>query len=149
MNHLALNPIFANVSLESILRFIGSPRNAEIYNGIVVFLLALLGLGLSWACVCLTKQFSNKSVANPRKLFKQLCRAHELSGSERRQLERLASLLGLETPAILMIDASLWNIDELTNAKKLQPRQSERLLTLQKILYDQPRLQADHWPASH
>jgi len=140
MNHQALNLIFANISLESVLRFIRSPRNAEVHNGIVVVFLVLIGLGLSWACVYLTKKFSSKSVANPRKLFKQLCRAHELSGSERRQLEQLAKLLGLETPAILMIDTSLWKVDELVSSKELLPKQRERLMTLQRILYDQPRL---------
>jgi len=140
MNHQALNLIFANISLESVLRFIRSPRNAEVHNGIVVVFLVLIGLGLSWACVYLTKKFSSKSAANPRKLFKQLCRAHELSGSERRQLEQLAKLLGLETPAILMIDTSLWKVDELVSSKELLPKQRERLMTLQRILYDQPRL---------
>ncbi len=144
MNHQALNLMLANVGLEPLLQFIRSPRNAEIYNGIVVILLALVGLALTWACVYLTKRFSNKPVANPRKLFKQLCSAHELSGSERRQLEHLASLLGLENPAILMIDSSLWDVDNLISAKKLQLRQRDRLLTLQKMLYDQPRLCVDH-----
>ena len=140
MNHQALNLVLANLSLESILRFIRSPKNAEIYNGIVVVLLALVGLGLSLACVYLTKLFSAKPAANPRKLFKQLCRAHELSGSERRQLEQLAKLTGVENPAVLMIDSSLWNVDELVAAKKLHPKQCDRLLTLQRVLYDQPRL---------
>jgi hypothetical protein len=144
MNHQALNLMFAKVSLESVLQFIGSPRNAEIYNGGVVLFLALIGLALCWGCVYLTTQFSSKSVANPRKLFMRMCCAHQLSGSERRQLEQLARLLGLETPAILMIDASLWNIDELSSAKKLKPKQRERLLNLQKILYDQPRLSVSH-----
>ena len=140
MNYQAMNLILASVSLESILRFIRSPRNAEIYNGIVIAFLALIGLGLTLACVYFTKRLSNKPLANPRKLFKQLCRAHELTGSERRQLEHLAKLLGVETPAILMIDTSIWNVDELVAAKKLQPKQRDRLITLQRVLYDQPRL---------
>ena len=142
MNPAALRVMFANVSLESILQFIGSPRNAEIYNGIVVLLLAMIGLALTWACRYLTKRLIAKPAADPRKLFKQLCRAHELTSSERRQLEHLATLLGIDTPALLMIDASLWNFEILTNAKKLQPKQRERLLSLQKVLYDQPRLSA-------
>ncbi len=144
INHQALNLVIANSSLESVLRFIRAPRNAEVYNGIVVVLLVLIGLGLSLACVYLTKKLSAKPVANPRKLFKHLCRAHELTGTERRQLEHLANLLGVETPAILMIDTSLWNVDELVNAKKLQPKQRERLMALQRLLYDQPRLCEGH-----
>ena len=140
----AMNLILANFGLESVLRFIRSPRSAVVYNGIVVVFLVLIGLGLSWACVYLTKKFSSKSVANSRKLFKQLCHAHEFSGSERRQLEHLAKLLGLETPAILMIDTTLWKVDELVSSKQLQPRQRERLMTLQRILYDQPRLSVEH-----
>lgn len=140
MNHQALNLIVANISLESVLRFIRSPRNAEVYNGVVIALLALIGLGLTLVCVYFTKRLSQKPLANPRKLFKQLCRAHELTGRERRQLEHLAKLLGVETPAILMIDTSIWNVDKLVEAKKLQPKQRERLMTLQRVLYDQPRL---------
>lgn len=140
MIHHALNPMLANVSLESVLQFIRSPRNAELYNGIVVLLLVLMGLALSWASVCLTKRLITAPSASPRKLFVQLCRAHDLSSSDRRQLEHLAKLLGMENPAILMIDASCWNVDELISAKKLQPTHRERLLTLQKVLYDQPRL---------
>ena len=143
MNPAALRLMFANVSLESILQFVRSPRNAEVYNGLVVLLLAMIGLALSWACLCLTKRFTTKPAAKPRKLFKQLCRAHELSRSERRQLEHLARLLGIDNPAILMIDASLWNVEILTNVKLSQPKQRERLLSLQKVLYDQPRLSAN------
>jgi hypothetical protein len=144
MNYQALNPLFANIGIESVLRFIRSPRNAEIYNGGVVLILAVIGLALCWACLCLTKQFSKKPAANPRKLFKLLCRAHELAGSERRQLERLARLSSLENPAILMIDSTLWKVNELVIAKKLQPKQGERLVALQRILYDQPRLTAEN-----
>jgi hypothetical protein len=140
MIHHVLNPILANVSLESVLQFILSPRNAEVYNAIVVLAMALMGLALSWACVCLTKRLTAAPSANPRKLFVQLCRAHDLSSGDRYQLEQLAKLLGMENPAILMIDASCWNVDELASAKKLTPTQRERLLTLQKVLYDQPRL---------
>ncbi len=146
MDHQAFNLIAVNLSLESVLRFIRSPRNAEIYNGIVVVLLALIGLGLTWTCVYLTKKLSANRVANPRKLFKQLCHAHELSGAERRQLEHLARLLGLESPAVLIIDTSIWNVDELVIAKKLQPKQQERLMALQRLLYDQPRLCASFDP---
>lgn len=140
MNHQALKLVVANVSLEAVLQFLRAPRNAEIYNAVVVLLLGLIGLTLTWTCVYLTKHFSNRHAANPRKLFKKLCRVHDLSISECRQLERLASLLALETPAILMIDSSLWRVEELTNTNKLQPRQRDRLLALQKVLYDQPRL---------
>jgi hypothetical protein len=145
---IAMHLILANISLESVLRFIRSPRNAEIYNGIVIVLLALIGLGLTLGCIYLTKLLSSKPLANPRKLFKQLCRVHELTGSERRQLEHLAKLTGVENPAILMIDSSLWNVDELLATKKLQTKQRERLLALQRVLYDQPRLTTalDHQP---
>ncbi len=143
---MSMNFVIASGSIESILRFIRSPRNAEVYNGIVVLLLTLIGLGLCWVCISLTKRLSQKPAANSRKLFKQLCRVHELSGSERRQLEELARLHGIETPAVLMIDTSLWRVDELVEAKKLQPKQRERLLTLQKVLYDQPRLSVEHGP---
>ena len=142
MNPAALSIMFADVSLESILQFLRSPRNALIYNGVVVLLLAMIGLALTWACRYLIKRHIARTAANPRRLFQQLCLAHELSGSERRQLQNLAKLLGIDTPAILMIDASLWNFESLSNANKLPPKQRERLLSLQKVLYDQPRLSA-------
>ena len=107
MNPAALSIMFADVSLESILQFLRSPRNALIYNGVVVLLLAMIGLALTWACRYLIKRHIARTAANPRKLFQQLCLAHELSGSERRQLQNLAKLLGIDTPAILMIDALL------------------------------------------
>ena len=146
MNNEVLSLFFANVNLESVLRFIRAPRNAEVYNGIVVLLLSVVGLALCWICIYLTKRFSKTPAASPRKLFKRLCRAHELSRGERRQLEHLARLLGLDTPAILLIDSSLWKVDDLVSAKKLQPKHRERLITIQSILYDQPRLSVEHRP---
>ena len=60
--------------------------------------------------------------------------------------EQLATLNGLSTPSQLMVDASLWKLDELAHTRQLQPKQRERLLTLQKTLYDQPRLTVDRFP---
>jgi len=128
-------------NLTAFLNFLRSPQNAEIYNGAIILLLTVIGIALSWGCVQLTKSFTATNNANPRQLFLQLCRAHQLSSSERRQLEQLAELVGLDTPAVLMIDASRWQLEQLTREKKLVPKQHERLLTLQKMLYDQPRLQ--------
>ena len=136
----AFSVVFANISLEAILKFVSSPKNSAFYNGCILLLLAVVGAALSWACVRLTQVLTTKNVANPRKLFLQLCRAHQLSVGERRQLEQLATLVGTSTPAILMVDASLWKLDELVREQKLASKQRERLLTLQKTLYDQPRL---------
>ncbi len=148
MNHSALSFIIAKSSLEAIPKFLSSPKNAEIYNGAIILLLVLLGAGLSWGFVRLMQSFSTRHLANPRKLFVQLCRAHQLSTGERRQLEQLAELNGLSTPALLMVDASLWKLDELARVQKIQLKQKERFLTLQKTLYDQPRLTVDRLPPS-
>lgn len=129
--------------MESILKFCSSPT---LYNGAIILLLTLVGFALSWACIRFTQSYATRHQPNPRKLFMQLCRAHQLSSGERRQLELLAQLNGLSTPAVLMVDASLWRLDELTSDQKLQSKQRERLLTLQKTLYDQPRLSVSSMP---
>lgn len=128
-------------SLTAVLKFLSSPKNAEIYNGVIILLLTLVGVGLSWGCVRFTKLLYAKNNADPRKLFLQLCRAHQLSSAERRQLEQLSELVGLDTPAVLMIDASRWQLERLAQERKIDAKQHDRLLTLQKMLYNQPRLQ--------
>lgn len=142
MIDLVTHYLLGDLSIESLLLFLRSPRYYEVYNGLIITLLAAIGLALSLGCIRLTQHLTNQSAPNTRKLFAQLCRAHYLSSSQRQELELLADLLGLSTPALLMIDASLWQLDELTRQNKLLAKDCERLLTLQKALYDQPRLTA-------
>ncbi len=140
MESLSSLPI-GQSGLGPLLKYLSSPQNTGIYNSAIILLLIFVGISLSCICVQLTKAFSARNTENHRKLFLQLCRAHQLSGSERRLLEHLAALVGLDTPAVLMIDASRWHLERLTREKKIDTQHQERLLTLKKMLYDQPRLQ--------
>ncbi len=50
---------------------------------------------------------------HPRRLFLQLCRAHGLSGQDRKLLWQLAQFLQLEHPATLFLLAELWEEEAL------------------------------------
>ncbi len=128
-------------SLTALLSFLRSPENANVYNGVIIVLLTMVGITLSWGCAQLTRTLTSKNQADPRKLFLQLCRAHQLTSKERRELEQLAEQLGLDTPAVLLIDASRWQLEQLTRERKIGAKHHKRLQNLQKMLYDQPRLQ--------
>ncbi len=81
----------------------------------------------------------NPLAADPRELFMQLCRAHELSSSQRRTLEAHAAMLKIE-PNLLFIDSGRWHLEELRQLNQLRPAQFDRLQTLQRMLYEPPRL---------
>ena len=59
------------------------------------------------------KDFCSNSTAG---LFRELCRAHRISASNRRLLQRLAAARGLDNPAILFVEPRHFKTNDLPDA---------------------------------
>jgi hypothetical protein len=59
------------------------------------------------------------AIDSPRRLFRDLCRAHRLPYRSRRLLRRLAAARGIAEPARLFVDASCFDTANLP--EKLTP----------------------------
>ncbi len=88
----------------------------------VVLLLALLAVvvGVIWL---LSRHIQRKEAAGynqPRALFRELCRAHELDWSDRRLLLQVAHLQRITNPTWLFVQPELWNVDRLEGGLESQ-----------------------------
>lgn len=96
----------------------------------------LVGAGVGFGGWIAIRVRRNSSSDNSRALFRELCRAHELSRAERRLLSGLAMHLRLKAPCLLFIDSNLW---ELPNASEQENVVSElnwgKLRKLQRVLF--------------
>ncbi len=89
------------------------PRSTTDLNSLLtalVLILAVIGI------VMLTSRFVSVSErrrnSSPRRLFQELCRAHELSWNERQLLKRLAAWHGLKQPAALFVEPERFLVDD-------------------------------------
>lgn len=98
-------------------------------------LLAVVVAGVWLLRRLLAYQESRRPFNHPRKLFRELCRLHGLDAIEQRLLKKVAAQHHLAQPAMLFVQADLF--DSAVLASALAP-QSQRLLALR------DRLFADH-----
>jgi len=71
--------------------------------------LALVGVA-SWLLATFYRMSVCETCNHPGKLFRELCRAHELDRGSCRLLRQLAEQHNLEQPALVFVDTSLWNV---------------------------------------
>lgn len=91
------------------------------------------------AIACLV--WFRKRLSNGRQdLFKEICKAHQLTGRQRNLLRRFAGVRQLDDPLILMIDATRWHLDQLDKQTQLKRKEIQELHKLQSTLYAAPRL---------
>ena len=140
MNHL-VNPLllFADARIEAVHHAFNT-RKTDTGPLLIALLIAVVVLGSIWLGIYLHKRYFCQPLLNPRKLFAQLCRAHQLTRTQRRSLDQLGEILKLPTPSVLMLDARLWQLEELLSSKRIDARKFEKLTTLQRTLYTDARV---------
>jgi len=79
-----------------------------------VLLAAVIAGG--WIASRLFKVRERRKTNNPRTLFRELCRAHGLSSSERNLLLRLASQQAQYHPARIFVEPQLFDLNQLPPA---------------------------------
>ena len=110
--------------------------DAGIFNPSAVIAAAILVVGMAIAVIYFVRRNRPVGAKNHRKLFNDLCRAHHLSGAERKQIRNLASRLQIPSPTILFLDHSLWDFDKLAQGDHpLADREIENLKKLSRILF--------------
>ncbi len=115
----------------------------ELNSGILnqtVAIGAVIVVSLVFAVLYFLRRNRPVGAKNPRQLFNDLCRAHHLSGGERTQIRNLASRLKILNPAILFLDHSLWDFDQLAQGEHpLAERDIENLKKLNRTLFVSPK----------
>ncbi len=110
-------------------------RRTDMWPLLVMLLVVGVALAGLFGGIYLHRKFLGKPLLNRHKLFAQLCRAHQLTGTQSRLLRNLADRLKLPTPSVLMLDVGLWQLDDLLQNKIIDARRFELLQTLQRTLY--------------
>lgn len=72
---------------------------------------------------------------SPRGLFRQLCRIHQLNGSQCGLLEKLATASKVVHPAILFLDAHAWSVIDDKGSEGLSEKQKAALIKLRPMLF--------------
>ena len=85
----------------------------------------VLGLVIivAWLASTFYKMSSSESCNSPGKLFRDLCKAHELDGNSKRLLKMLADRNKVAQPAQVFVDEALWEpVSEDTRYQSLRER---------------------------
>ncbi len=110
-------------------------KQASTNTWVLVLATTLLVLA-SAAVFWLVKMRSKSEQDSARALFRELCRAHQLSSSQINLLRRLAVGLRLQHPGVLFMDSSVWRIPEDNNdTKGLSKKDWDKLQAIQRILF--------------
>lgn len=102
---------------------------------IVVCLAIVLTLALAVGAYFLMRNRTPSVESLSRSLFRELCRAHQLSGAQSTLVMRLAKGLKLACPATLFVDSTAWRIPEDSSEDGLDRKDWEKLQTIQKMLF--------------
>jgi hypothetical protein len=101
---------------------------AELADLIPFFLtLAVVALVAIVAVQLYKRSDFSRPCDDPRKLFRQLCAAHQLNFSNRRLLLRLATALELPQPAALFVDPEAFATTNLPPQLRKEAKQISRL----------------------
>ena len=69
-----------------------------------------------WLIVRYIKRRALPGYYDPQRMFRELCRAHELSAAQRRMLAQLASVRELKHPALLFVEPKHFDSSDLGDA---------------------------------
>lgn len=108
--------------------------------GLVFVIGTVILLGVGIAAVYYWLQRRPRRLHNPKRLFNDLCHAHQLTKGQRTQLCTLANKLKIAQPSLLFLDDTLWNFDQLSQGEyAATPSQIENLKKLNRTLFTTPK----------
>ena len=134
---LSFDPVLAKSRIEAMNEaFLSKQSGTGGATGLVLVGIAALAIAVAALVVYLSSARSQRVINNPKKLFKELCRKHELSSSQKSLLGSLAVAKGLSDPCVLFIDANLWELDPAQHPKLCTARICERLRKTRHTLFN-------------
>jgi len=89
--------------------------------------LALLAMGVAIVVAIVKRNDMSQPCDDPKKLFRELCRAHGLDFASRRLLYRLATAHQLAQPAEVFLTPAMFQADQLPPQLRAQAGQLQRL----------------------
>lgn len=88
------------------------PKNTSDLNSLLVALVLILAvIGICLMASRFVAAHQRRRGSSPRRLFKELCRAHGLTWRERQMLVRLAAWHGLAHPMTLFVEPKRFHIE--------------------------------------
>lgn len=113
-------------------RFRPGQAGGPLGTSLLPWLVVTVGLGLTWLVVTWLNRRRQRRRHAPRKLFRDLCKAHQLTRRQRRMLWRLAQRRQLPQPALLFLDPQSWGLEQ---AESLGAEAQRELTALQRRLF--------------
>ena len=100
----------------------------------LLIVLAVIGgvILLLWLVAHLCQRDDKRAYRSPRRLFRELCRAHELNLFDRWLLWRLATAQGLAQPAGIFLESSCFETERIPSSLA---GESERITQLKERLF--------------
>ena len=126
------------LELNSLVILAAAKRSQISVGFIVICIASTLTIALAVGAYYLMRHRQPSAEGKSRSLFRELCRAHQLSGAQSTLVMRLAKGLKLSCPAVLFVDSSAWHIPEDNSEGGLDRKDWEKLLTIQKMLFMPP-----------
>ncbi len=111
-------------------------RKTEDSSKGTIMLVAIVVAILAAAVVLyLMKKRAERVVADPRALFKELCKTHHLSRKHRRLLRFMSREKKLANPCELLFNAELWTLDANQEQSLCVPKVRTEIQKLRALLY--------------
>jgi hypothetical protein len=116
--------------------FLAATKRGQISLGLVVVCIAIvLTIGVAVGTYLFMRNRKPSLEEQSRSLFRELCRAHQLTSAQCKLVMRLAKGLKLNCPASLFVDSNTWRIPEDSGDGSLDRKDWEKLQTIQKMLF--------------
>lgn len=123
------------IQLNSTVLLAAAKRSAISPGLIVICLASVLTIALAVGAYFMMRHRQPSVQEQTRSLFRELCRAHQLSSAQAKLVMRLAQGLHLSCPATLFVDNTAWRIPEDNAEGGLDRKDWEKLLVIQKMLF--------------
>ncbi len=118
---------------------LAATKRGQIPVGFIVICIAIvLTIAVAIGAYFLMRNRQPSVEEQSRSLFRELCRAHQLTSAQSHLVMRLAKGLRLACPATLFVDSSSWRIPEDNGEGSLDRKEWEKLQTIQKMLFMPP-----------
>lgn len=114
--------------------FLEQPQQNS-YQSLIMLAIIAAALLLAGGLYALYLRQTGRIFDDPKRLFRELCRAHGLSLGQQSILMKLVKARKLQNPNLVMLDANLWVLDPTTDVELCTPKMRSRLIHVQRLLF--------------
>lgn len=133
---LSMTSVLAQQSrIEAMNQGLRAYESAENSSWMVLLGICLLTCAVAGIIVVIVKLRAQQRLCDPHRLFRELCRAHQVTWRQRRLLKSFAKTRKLSDPNQLFLDSSLWAFCPASEPKLCAPAKHRRFLTLQRMFF--------------